>query len=264
MTLDIAKISQKQEMRVLCDLKKIGVESAELIGKYSKRYRAYYSASLFDRKIFIKLATQPLFRKNRTFNHETEFALCNRLHTINPKNFPETIFLLKGKRYTCLAYEFLEGESFKRMECHNLPLHQKENFIVQLKRIAENLWESGIVHQDIHSGNLIALKDGTLKLIDFDYSYDFEDPPWMKRYSILRKCPPLFQLLVRQKHMYENSLDDYSSMLKILERIGFHESYQKNYCDLESFLKQRVGKRLFVAAQYRAMIFVNKFRGWLK
>ena len=266
MTPKTIAISDKLEKRFLCDLEKNGVESVELIGNHCFPHipRTYYSALLSGRRIFIKLDRMSLFWRGRDFNFETEFTLCDRLHKINHENFPEVFFFLRNKGYSCIAYEFVEGKNLREMNCGDLPLDLKENFIIQLKKIAENLWETGIVHQDIHWCNFIALEDGTLKLIDFGFSYDVEDPPWMKRYSLLRKFPPLFHLLVKQKTVRGKGRDDSLAMLRVLEQIGFHESYQKHYRDLESYLKQRIGKRLFVHTRSRTTFLVYTIRKWLK
>ncbi|HXE74719.1 MAG TPA: protein kinase [Candidatus Xenobia bacterium] len=68
-----------------------------------------------------------------------------------------------------IAMEFLEGESVEKLIARQpkIPVAQKLNIIMQLCRGLDYAHKRGIVHRDIKPGNIIALHDGTVKVVDF-------------------------------------------------------------------------------------------------
>ena len=232
--------------------KKFGIEEFELLKP--TRVRCYYQASLKGRKIFIKFS-----RKSRRLfpapcMAETDFRFSNLLHSVNAKNFPESVFYLNNRTHYCVAFEFLEGKTLSEIiSTGTLSPSEKENLLVQLQTISRNLWDAGIVHQDMHAGNFIVGKDGTLKIIDFGTACFYEK---QKRFFFLKRHPFLFSLLVR-KLPSDRHRDDIFAMRKILELVGFHEHYQDTYRNFESFLNQRLGIR-DNGGQYRIKILQDK------
>ena len=68
-----------------------------------------------------------------------------------------------------IAMEFLEGESLEKTiaRAPTMPLAQKLSILMQLCRGLDYAHKRGIVHRDIKPGNIIALHDGTVKVVDF-------------------------------------------------------------------------------------------------
>ncbi len=68
-----------------------------------------------------------------------------------------------------IAMEFLEGESLEKLIARqsSVPVAQKLNIVMQLCRGLDYAHKRGIVHRDIKPGNIIALHDGMVKVVDF-------------------------------------------------------------------------------------------------
>ena len=68
-----------------------------------------------------------------------------------------------------IAMEFLEGESLEKTiaRAPTMPLAQKLSILMQLCRGLDYAHRRGIVHRDIKPANIIALHDGTVKVVDF-------------------------------------------------------------------------------------------------
>jgi serine/threonine protein kinase len=68
-----------------------------------------------------------------------------------------------------LVMEFLEGESLDALirSGRALSLEEKLNIVIQVCNALAYAHEQKIVHRDIKPGNVMVLKDGTVKLVDF-------------------------------------------------------------------------------------------------
>jgi len=243
---------------LICELKnKFEVENIQWIGNSFRTFQGYYQALWKGRKIFLKLKKSPNnSAPDSACVFEKEYLCCNQLHKINAKHFPEAVFFLRNGEYHCIAYEFLDGKVLgEKIENGNLSISEKANILAQLQEIIKGIWQSGIVHRDMHSYNFIVVKDGTVKLIDFGCACVFEKQP-QKKFLFLRKFPLLFHLLVRQ----DRRTDDIFWMMRILKRIGFHENYQKTYRDFELFLQQRLGIRVNIEEELRITALIKHAR----
>ena len=81
-----------------------------------------------------------------------------------------TIFDLGVQEATpYLVMEFLEGESLDAIirARRGLPLEEKLNIVIQICNALAYAHEQSIVHRDIKPGNVMMLKDATVKLVDF-------------------------------------------------------------------------------------------------
>ena len=68
-----------------------------------------------------------------------------------------------------LAMEYLKGESLERYtsEDNLLPLHQCVDYIIQVCEALHYAHNQGVVHRDIKPGNIMILKGGLAKVMDF-------------------------------------------------------------------------------------------------
>lgn len=188
----------------------------------------YYQSLLNGKKIFIKQGGHPGWCKR-------EFDLSSQLTRIDKDNFFETLFYSEFESDRCVASEFLVGETLEsKLKSTGFSAAERENVIVQLKRVAESLLETGILHCDAGADNFVVTKEGTLKLIDFGQAVDSKQS-WecssMKRDSwffrqICSKCKERFHCC------------DVFMLQLMLERIGCQESYRQTYGDVESFLRE--------------------------
>ena len=68
-----------------------------------------------------------------------------------------------------LAMEYLKGESLERYTSPDnlLPLHQCLDYIIQVCEALHYAHSQGVVHRDIKPGNIMILKGGLAKVMDF-------------------------------------------------------------------------------------------------
>jgi eukaryotic-like serine/threonine-protein kinase len=68
-----------------------------------------------------------------------------------------------------IAMEFLEGESLESIikSGKDVPILKKVDIITQTCRGLHYAHEHGIVHRDVKPANIVVLKDGTVKIVDF-------------------------------------------------------------------------------------------------
>jgi serine/threonine protein kinase/cbb3-type cytochrome oxidase subunit 3 len=68
-----------------------------------------------------------------------------------------------------LAMEYLEGESLERYTSADnlLPLHQCFDYIIQVCEALHYAHNQGVIHRDIKPGNIMILKGGLIKVMDF-------------------------------------------------------------------------------------------------
>jgi len=198
-----------------------------------KGHSTYYQAWLNGRKVFIKYSDE-----NGDFKEE--FRLCMQFHRVNANNCQEALFYSADKHYRCIVVEFLEAESLgDKILCADFSPSERERAIIQLKDIAKSLVESGIVYRDLHLGNCVLTKDGMLKLIDFGAAVDNKQHG--KHYTVSKNPVLLLPLLV-DKLVGRCYVDSIFRMLKILEEIGYQESYRETYREVEAFLKEHAKK----------------------
>ncbi len=250
--VDTLQTAERLEKKFgLTQVKPIRIASRTgITGESLKDCRTYYQAWLNGRKIFIK-------HSGYAGTHKTEFGFCNQLNEINETNFPKALFYSDVEHYRCVGIDYLEGISLRdKIAGGDFSPSEKKNVILQLKEIAKNLMETGIVHRDIHSDNLLIMKNGQVKLIDFGWAVDHG------RYEecrAVRKNPFLFnRIRFRLAGKYRS--DDIFSIMKILEEIGCQESYQDTYREVEAYLSGCLGKKVIKYKYRHKMLFYKILR----
>ncbi len=98
----------------------------------------------------------------------------------------------------CLVMDCVEGETFFHLVSRSGPLKESEA-IKYIRQIAEALavcHQAGIIHRDVHPGNIILQDDGNAVLIDFGIARDLESSnQTMLRQAGHRDFAPYEQLL---------------------------------------------------------------------
>lgn len=68
-----------------------------------------------------------------------------------------------------IAMEFLEGDNLQKLIAnrHDLPLLKKLQIIIDSCKGLEHAHQAGIVHRDVKPANIVVLKNGQVKIVDF-------------------------------------------------------------------------------------------------
>ena len=75
-----------------------------------------------------------------------------------------------------IVMEFLEGKTLKELTAQNGPIPAPDLLkrLGAVLRAMEAMHQAGIIHRDISPDNLMELKNGTIKLMDFGCARDFQ------------------------------------------------------------------------------------------
>jgi len=209
----------------------------------------YYQAWFNGRKIFIK-------HGGDEGSCQKEFEYSSRLNKINKDNFIEVLFYSEAEDGRCIASEFLEGKTLEStIRSADFSPAERENFIIQLKIVAQCLLEAGVVHRDAGADNFIVTKEGKLKLIDFGQAVD------SKQYGVCSgfRRDSLFFRRVCVKCTGRFHCCDVFILPMMLERIGCQKSYQETYYEVESFLS-KYPETLTVRCKYRFIFYRILFK----
>lgn len=197
-----------------------------------KAYRRYYSGLLNGSKCFIKIATNDL-----TIINEIEIA-----KKISPLNFvfsPKALAFDEhfGINTKMLAIEYKELHPIAKD--NDIDLVTKEelvNYCKQGKLILEALENVGVIHADIHKGNLLVDNNERLWLLDYGISKIINESNCVD----YKSRPGTFYLQEGNTRTY----DDAYSFVEMINKFPQSDNIKqtKEYCDIYS----RIGKITFV------------------
>lgn len=217
-------------------LKKYGLRSIKPIkidewrwGKgLDKAYRRYYIANYKEKTCFVKVA-----KNDATIVNEIRINTYLKLF-LGEIDF--TAKLIRCNENFCTDTAMMAIEFVNDLEKFYIPqdIKEFENICISFTKILKSLEKTGIIHADIHKGNLM-LKEGKLVLLDFGISKMRN-----KENGIDYKARPgTFFRIEGSERIY----NDAYSFIKMLEQMGVNEEYKNlevyksivKMCDANSF-----------------------------
>ncbi len=132
-------------------------------GGFGHVYLAY--DPVMDRKVAVKVLTQ-LDDPSLIARFRTEAIAAGNLHHRNIVTIYD--FGEDGPRHY-LVMEYLDGSDLQHLMSSNEPLALWQKVDI-MSQIAEGLYcahQSGVVHRDVKPANVIVMRDGTVKILDF-------------------------------------------------------------------------------------------------
>ena len=142
--------------------------------------KEYFPTFLVSREVSLTLdvtchtsGNQPTYEKGRE-QFLREAKTMARLDSI-----PEIVQVLDHFPEHNTAYivmEFLEGRTLKEVVAQSgpIPADTMLALLEPVLRVMEAMHQAGVIHRDISPDNLMELKDGTVKLMDFGCARDFQ------------------------------------------------------------------------------------------
>jgi len=72
-----------------------------------------------------------------------------------------------------IAMEFLDGEPLDRLIRNHVPLTmlQKTDIILEVAKALQYAHDKGVIHRDVKPGNIMRLRDGSVKVVDFGIAH---------------------------------------------------------------------------------------------
>ena len=106
-----------------------------------------------------------------------EYELAKRLYETDPVHFP-AVFAYHPGPWAFVATEKIAGD-------RSLADEPDEKYADEVLAILDSLYRANVIHRDILPSNFLIAPDGHLKLIDFQFAVDMNNPridPWLKRH----------------------------------------------------------------------------------
>lgn len=206
-------------------------------------------------KIFIKWG-------GKRGNSLNDFTYTKRMHEMAPEYFLKPFFCINEEKVQCLALEYAEGRTLKNaLTDETLTEVEKGRLVRALPAIAKALIAANCVHRDIKPDNFLLLKDGSIKLFDFEFATEAQ--PYKERTEVLRF--PYYVSAVGTKSECGVALgigkfmwDDIVIFRRILERIGCSSHYAEAYAEAIHFFRSEEGKRILRYPGRRSLIVQRK------
>jgi len=141
-------------------------------------------------------------------NHlKTFIDIAHKAHEIGIGPALYDVFIFKTPNFFILVkvFEYIEGQQWGLFESKK----EENHAIVQLKHHIHEMNKAGIIHHDLHRGNVM-VSNGRVYIIDFDHAnyYDTEEENYINNFQqdtdysldhIRSKTIFVFNMLVKQK-----------------------------------------------------------------
>lgn len=145
-----------------------------LEGKYIND--VFYSADFGGCPAFVKCSSKC------PWSIGNEYALGRRMYEVAPEVIVRPLVCCRKSAF--IATEYVEGPSLTELLAKGLAEKQADAFAGDIRRLARALRQTGILHRDLFSDNLLLGADGHLKAIDWQLAIDrndYREDPWVKR-----------------------------------------------------------------------------------
>jgi len=222
---------QLMERYNLTDVVPIRVYYSNASSKWVKNWitkpALFFQGFLVGKKIFLK--ANGLMKE-----HKREYHRLLQCFQRNNRNFPEPLFYYESEKLRFVAIEWLEGKTFDQLLSKNRwSSSEKKSVILQMKDIAQTLYDAKIVHHDIGTWNFLVTPQGLVKCFDFMAAFEIKN---YRKCGSVRKHSRFIRWLFR--HMWAKKYaGDIACMLTILRRIGIEKEYEATYRHVETFLE---------------------------
>jgi predicted Ser/Thr protein kinase len=120
------------------------------------------------KKVAVKIESiNPSYLKINDLKNSIEISKYAAKINIAPKLYDVFVIFNKEKNIKIVKiYEFIEGVTFREKKWKSSL--DKKNILKELEKKIQKMNEAGIIHKDLHSGNILITKDNKIYLIDFD------------------------------------------------------------------------------------------------
>lgn len=148
-----------------------------------------------------------------------EYELASRLYAVAPSAVPEplAVWTSEGGRRAFVVTEEVSGPTLTELLAQGVTDEQADGFAADIGRLADALKETGIVHRDLFSDNLILGADGHLKAIDWQLAVDrndYREDPWVERHWKFR-----YVVFGVNRELGLGVWNDFHALVKILAQL---------------------------------------------
>ena len=113
-----------------------------------------------------------------------EYRLARRLFAVAPTVVAEPLAVREGPQ-AFVVTERVAGPSLTELIVRGVTAEAADRFAADIREMARALRETGILHRDLFTDNLLLGADGHLKMIDFQLAIDradYREDPWVERH----------------------------------------------------------------------------------
>ncbi|MCR5413327.1 MAG: hypothetical protein K6F50_01200 [Kiritimatiellae bacterium] len=116
-----------------------------------------------------------------------EYRMAGRMHDAAPDVVARPLAwkVSADGKAASVATERVEGASLTDLLARGLAEKEADSFASDIETLAKALMQTGIVHRDLFSDNLLLGRDGHLKAIDWQLAIDrsdYREDPWVEKH----------------------------------------------------------------------------------